>query len=123
MVHYFGSLIPFVAHLTVCVVPALPVVLVLSKGEASIVRMVAVHWSQALPSRIQRNLRRLITFVTIAISLSDFALLFFIFAFNNVETQRHRDTIRVHSTTEAALFDLVVFSIFRLKALVVTPRL
>jgi hypothetical protein len=45
IVNHFGSRISFVAHLVICVMPTLPVVLLLSKGDASIVRMVAVHCS------------------------------------------------------------------------------
>ena len=45
VLNYFGSLISLVAHVTACVVATLPVGLVLSKGDVSIVRMVAVHCS------------------------------------------------------------------------------
>jgi hypothetical protein len=52
---------------------------------------------------------------------AELSFAFFIFAFNNVEMQRHRNSTCVHSTIGAALLDLVVFSFFFLKALLLLP--
>jgi hypothetical protein len=59
--------------------------------------------------------------MTIAIRLSGFALLLFTCPFSNVEMQRRRTAIRAHATSEAAVLDLVVFSFFPPKGLLVLP--